>query len=111
MNAAQIASALRLAIVFFGGMAVARGWLTQEQVDFASDATLVTAVVGGVAAIMTAVYGIWIRRPAGIVAQAAKLSEVGMIQASPSLAHASRSGKVQPVDADELRRMDEMTRR
>ncbi|CAO4166185.1 Pam3-gp28 family putative phage holin [Methylorubrum aminovorans] len=110
MNAAQIASALRLAIVFFGGFAVARGWLTQEQVDFASDATLVTAVVGGVAAIIAAVYGIWIRRPAGIVAQAAKLPEVGMIQASPSLAHASRSGKVQPVTAEELRDADRMTR-
>ena len=111
MNAAQIASALRLAIVFFGGMAVARGWLTQEQVDFASDATLVTAVVGGVAAIAAAVYGIWIRRPAGIVAQAAKLPGVGVIKASASLAHASGSGKVQPVDAAELRQMDEMTRR
>ena len=110
MNAAQIASALRLAIVFFGGFAVARGWLTQEQVDFASDATLVTAVVGGVAAIVAAVYGIWIRRSAGIVAQAASLPDVAAIQAAPNLARAVPSGKVQPVTASELRDADRMSR-
>jgi hypothetical protein len=37
MNAARIASALRFAIAFLGGFAVACGWLTQEQVDLARD--------------------------------------------------------------------------
>ena len=47
MNTAQIASAARILIVFLGGIAVQRGWATQEQVDFASDATMLTAIVGG----------------------------------------------------------------
>ncbi len=97
MNAAQIASAARILIVFVGGLAVQRGWATQEQVDFASDATMLTAIVGGIAALVAAVYGVWMRRPAGIVASAAKLPEVAEIKAAPALADAVSSGKVQPV--------------
>ena len=97
MNTAQIASAARILIVFLGGIAVQRGWATQDQVDFASDVTLITAIIGGAAAVVAAGYGIWQRRPAGIVAQAAKLPEVAEIKAAPALADAVPSGKVQPV--------------
>ncbi|AWI89196.1 hypothetical protein C0214_13565 [Methylobacterium sp. DM1] len=97
MNTAQIASAARILIVFLGGIAVSRGWATQDQIDFLSDATMLTAIVGGVAALVAAVYGVWMRRPAGIVAQAAKLPEVAEIKAAPALADAVSSGKVQPV--------------
>lgn len=85
MNTAQIASAARILIVFLGGIAVSRGWATQEQVDFASDATMIAAVVGGLAALAAAVYGVWQRRPAGIVAQAAKLPEVSEIKVAPQV--------------------------
>ena len=97
MNTAQIASAARILIVFVGGLAVQRGWATQDQVDFASDASMIAAVVGGIAALVAAVYGVWQRRPAGIVAQAAKLPEVAEIKTTPALADAVPNGKVQPV--------------
>ncbi|MEN3212219.1 hypothetical protein PUR23_19605 [Methylorubrum populi] len=97
MNTAQIASAARLLIVFVGGIAVSRGWATQDQVDFLSDATMLTAIIGGAAALVAAVYGVWMRRPAGIVASAAKLPEVSEIKAEQALADAVPSGKVQPA--------------
>lgn len=94
MNTAQIASAARLLVVFLGGIAVSRGWATQEQVDFLSDATMLTAIVGGVAAVVAAGYGIWQRRPAGIVASAAKLPEVSEIKAAPRLVDRVDDAKV-----------------
>jgi hypothetical protein len=94
MNTAQIASAARILIVFLGGIAVSRGWATQDQIDFLSDATMLTAVVGGVAALVAAVYGVWMRRPAGIVASAAKLPEVSEIKAAPRLVDRVDDAKV-----------------
>lgn len=94
MNTAQIASAARILIVFLGGIAVSRGWATQDQIDFLSDATMLTAVVGGVAALVAAVYGVWMRRPAGIVTSAAKLPEVSEIKAAPRLVDRVDDAKV-----------------
>ncbi len=34
MNAIQVASAFRALLIFFGGILVARGWLTAEQVSY-----------------------------------------------------------------------------
>ena len=97
MNTAQIAALARILIVAVGSILVGRGWATQEQVDFLSDATMLTAVFGGIAALAAMVYGVWTRRPAGIVAAAAKLPEVAEIKAAPALADAVPSGKVQAV--------------
>lgn len=94
MNTAQIASAARILIVFFGGIAVNRGLATQEQVDLLSDVTMLTAIVGGIAALVAAVYGVWMRRPAGIVASAAKLPEVSEIKAAPRLVDRVDDAKV-----------------
>ena len=94
MNTAQIASAARILIVFLGGIAVSRGWATQDQIDFLSDATMLTAIVGGIAALVAAVYGVWMRRPAGIVASAAKLPEVSEIKAAPRLVDRVDDAKV-----------------
>ncbi|MCP1550727.1 peroxiredoxin [Methylorubrum zatmanii] len=94
MNTAQIASLARILIVAVGSILVGRGWATQEQVDFISDATLLTAVIGGVAALAAAVYGVWMRRPAGIVASAAKLPEVSAIKAAPKLVDRVDDAKV-----------------
>lgn len=94
MNTAQIASAARILIVFLGGIAVSRGWATQDQIDFLSDATMLTAIVGGAAALAAAVYGVWMRRPAGIVASAAKLPEVSEIKAAPRLVDRVDDAKV-----------------
>jgi hypothetical protein len=115
MSAAQVASAIRLLIVFFGGVLVSKGYLSQEQVDFINDPEKLLAVVGGAAAIYAAIYGVWIRRPAGIVKDATNLPDVGRIEVSPSIARSvakssTAAVKVKPVDPDELRRMDEMTR-
>lgn len=56
---------------------------------------MLTAIVGGIAAVVAAGYGIWQRRPAGIVASAAKLPEVAKIEAAPALADAVSSAKAQ----------------
>ncbi|KQQ13273.1 hypothetical protein ASF53_13950 [Methylobacterium sp. Leaf123] len=94
MNTAQVAAAARILIVFLGGIAVNRGLATQEQVDFLSDVTMLTAIVGGVAAVVAAGYGVWLRRPAGLVALAAKLPEVSEIKAAPRLVNRVDDAKV-----------------
>jgi O-antigen/teichoic acid export membrane protein len=59
----QISTAFRQILLFAGGFAVAKGWLSDDQL-----ATVVPAVVTlGIAA-----YGIWKRRTAGLVKSAAR---------------------------------------
>lgn len=94
MNTMQIATAVRLLVVFLGGIAVSKGLVSQEMVDHASDMTVVTQIVGGIAAAGAAIYGIWLRRPAGIVASAASVPGVSKITATPTIADAVPSSKV-----------------
>lgn len=94
MIAPQLASAVRLVVVFVGGILVSQGFLTQAQLDFASDTTLLTGIIGAIGAIAAAGYGIWKRRPAGIIADAAKLPEVKRVVTDLTTAEAIPSSKV-----------------
>ena len=86
MNAIQVASAFRALLIFFGGILVARGWLTAEQVSYLTDIGTLTAVVGAVMAIGSFAYGVWARRPAGLLDAAASLPQVSRITVMPSAA-------------------------
>ncbi|TNC12257.1 penicillin-insensitive murein endopeptidase [Methylobacterium terricola] len=86
MNAIQVASAFRALIIFVGGALVTRGWLTAEQVSYLTDASTLTAVVGAAMAIGSFAYGVWTRRPAGLLKAAASLPEVDRITVAPTAA-------------------------
>ncbi|GJD64579.1 Pam3-gp28 family putative phage holin [Methylobacterium frigidaeris] len=86
MNAIQVASAFRALLIFVGGILVAKGWLTAEQISNLTDASTLTAVVGAVMAIASFAYGLWARRPAGLMDAAASLPQVSRITVTPSAA-------------------------
>ncbi len=86
MNTIQAASAFRALLLFFGGILVAKGWLTAEQVSYLTDASNLTAILGAVMAIGSFGYGVWTRRPAGLLKAAASLPEVDRITVAPSAA-------------------------
>ncbi len=95
MIAPQIASALRYLVVLIGGILVSKGVLSQEQLAYVSDSAMLTTIIGALMAIGSAGYGIWKRRPAGIVADAAKLPEVRRVVTDIEMAEAVPSTKVQ----------------
>lgn len=79
ITTAQITTALRQILLFAGGLAVARGWLTDSQLEVVVPAVITLAVAG---------YGIWKRRPAGIIKSAAHLKQVHAVITEPKVAKA-----------------------
>ncbi|WP_439572647.1 Pam3-gp28 family putative phage holin [Phreatobacter sp.] len=84
MNMEQVWTLLRQALLFAGGILVGKGYL---------DAETLTAIVGGLLTILTALYGLWKRSPVQIVEAAAHQPGVQKIVA-PSLAAETRAPNV-----------------
>ena len=85
MNQEQLLSIFRQVLLVAGGGLVTKGYVDQG--------TLAT-VVGAVLALGTSAWGIWTRRPAGLVASAAAQSQVSKIITTPNLASSVTSSKV-----------------
>lgn len=74
----QITTALRQILLFAGGFIVAKGWVSDDQLQIIVPAILTLAVAG---------YGIWKRREAGLVKSAADaLNGKGVIIAPQAMA-------------------------
>lgn len=75
MNWEQISSILRHVLTFGGGFIVAKGWISAETM---------TGLVGAVITIGGAIWAVFNKTPANIVASAASLPEVQSIKLEPS---------------------------
>lgn len=75
----QTIAAIRIVIVAIGSILVGRGLVTKETMETLSDPVLLTAVAGGVAALISAGYGVYSRRPHGIIKDAAALPQVDAV--------------------------------
>ncbi|QRE74424.1 hypothetical protein [Methylobacterium aquaticum] len=89
MNQEQLTALLRTLLQFGGGIAVGRGWI---------DADTATALTGALVTLLVTVWGLYVRRNAGLVASAAALPTVKTILADPVTANAIPSAKVQPAE-------------
>ncbi|SFV11354.1 hypothetical protein SAMN02799631_05253 [Methylobacterium sp. 174MFSha1.1] len=87
MNQDQLTTLLRTLLQFGGGIAVGRGWI---------DAETSTALTGALVTLLVTVWGLYVRRNAGLVASAAALPSVKVILADPATADAVPSPKVRP---------------
>lgn len=77
INNVQFWSFLRQILLAVGGGLVTKGYL---------DSGTLEAIVGAIITIATAIYGLYIRRKAGLVATAAALPEVAKIITTPEIA-------------------------
>ncbi len=93
MNTAQIASLVRTILMIGGGIAVGRGWVSQEHLDALTDPALLLQIVGGLIAVGTAFYAVVQRSSQNLIKAAANLPEVERIVA-PGIADAIPSAKV-----------------
>ena len=75
MNWEQISSILRHVLTFGGGFIVAKGWVSAETM---------TAIIGAIITIGGAIWAVFNKTPASIVASAAALPEVQSIKLEPS---------------------------
>ena len=100
MNALQIATMLRYLILAVGSVLVGWGWLGREALEYVADVGNLAGFVGALMAIGTFAWGLWLRRKAGVVADAATLSEVTTIKTDGAMANAVTNSK---VVKDELR--------
>lgn len=91
---------LRYLILAVGGVLVGWGWLGREALEYVTDLGTLTGIVGAVGVLGTFLWGLWLRRKAGVVADAATLSEVTTIKTDGAMANAVTSTK---VVKDELR--------
>ncbi|AWN54702.1 hypothetical protein [Methylobacterium sp. 17Sr1-1] len=87
MNQDQLTTLLRTLLQFCGGIAVGRGWI---------DAETSTALTGALVTLLVTVWGLYVRRNAGLVASAAALPSVKAILADPATADAVPNPKVRP---------------
>lgn len=75
MNWEQIGSILRHVLTFGGGFIVAKGWISEG---------LMLEIVGAIVTVGGAVWAMFNKTPANIVASAAALPEVQSIKLEPS---------------------------
>ncbi|MCJ2085486.1 hypothetical protein MKK88_05690 [Methylobacterium sp. E-005] len=75
----QSIAAIRIVIVAIGSILVGRGMVSQETMNTLTDPIFMTAVAGGAAALISAGYGIYSRRPHGIIKDAAALPQVDAV--------------------------------
>ncbi|KMO39180.1 hypothetical protein VQ02_10425 [Methylobacterium variabile] len=85
MNQDQLTTLLRTLLQFGGGIAVGRGWI---------DADTATTLTGALVTLLVTVWGLYVRRNAGLVASAAAVPSVQAILADPATASAIPSPKV-----------------
>ena len=86
MNTEQLASVLRIVLQFAAGYFVSKGIVDESTATTVSAALISLAVAG---------WGIYLRRNTGLVASAASVPDVKVIEASKRLADAIPSNKVQ----------------
>ncbi|MGU3286428.1 Pam3-gp28 family putative phage holin [Methylobacterium mesophilicum] len=83
----QTVAAIRIVIVAIGSILVGRGLVTQETIDTIGDPVLLTAVLGGIAAAVSAGIGVYSKRKRGILKDAGKvLDGKGAIVTDPKTA-------------------------
>lgn len=87
MNQDQLTTLLRTLLQFGGGIAVGLGWI---------DADTATTLTGALVTLLVTVWGLYVRRNAGLVASAAAVPSVKAILADPVTADAVPSPKVRP---------------
>jgi len=75
MNWEQISSILRHILTFGGGFIVAKGWISAEALP---------GIVGAIITVGGAIWALFNKTPAAIVASAAALPEVQSIKLEPS---------------------------
>lgn len=85
MNTEQFWSLVRSVLISAGGGLVLKGYV---------DAGTMTAIVGALVTILSAGYGIYTKRKAGLIASAAALPDVSHIITTQKIAAASPSEKV-----------------
>lgn len=73
----QIMAAIRQLLLVAGGVAVTRGWVSQDDLQIIVPAGLTLAV---------AIWGLWVRRPHGIIKSAAALPQVDAVVTKPKTA-------------------------
>ncbi|MFE1598171.1 Pam3-gp28 family putative phage holin [Methylobacterium sp. ID0610] len=95
MNQEQLLSLARTLLQIGGALAVARGWISAEQMASLTDQLIIAA--GALVMIGTTIWGLVARSKKNLVAAAAALPEVAEIKASAPIASAVPSDKVQPV--------------
>lgn len=78
MNSEQITTFVRQILLALGSGLVTKGYV---------DSATLTAIVGGVIAVGTAVWGLYVRRSSGLIASAAALPNVAKVVADPSTAN------------------------
>jgi hypothetical protein len=89
LNNPQYISLVRAVIMIVGGIAVGRGWITQENLETFADPGFLTAVAGGILAIGTAVVAVKRRSTANLVDTVSKLPEVKAIITTKEVAQAA----------------------
>lgn len=82
MNIEQIKSIAKPIIAFFGGIAVAKGWIPPGAVDWLTNN--LSAILGVIATIATLVVGLMQNTKASVIAAAAKLPEVAEVKLTQS---------------------------
>jgi len=79
ISSAQIFAAVRQVALVLGGYFVARGWIDNDTL---------TTIVPAILTLAVAAYGIWKRRPAGIIQSASDLPNVHAVITTPQAADA-----------------------
>jgi hypothetical protein len=74
----QLEGQIRTLVMFFGGLAVGYGWLTQH------DLNALLAIVAGLVPVAGMVWSWWVNRPAALVQAAAALPVVEKIKLDES---------------------------
>lgn len=96
LNLTQYATALRAILLFACGLLVSRGWLSEAQASYITDASNLSILLGAIGAVLTFAWSLWARRPAALVKATAKLPEVAGVAVTPSMAAKIDEPKVVP---------------
>lgn len=94
MNQEQIFSLVRIVLMMGGTSLVTRGFVQAEELPGLIDKLMIA--LGALGAIGAAVYGVWKRRPTGLIKSAANQPEVAKIVTDSATAAAVPSVKVVP---------------
>jgi hypothetical protein len=83
-NSTQVTSAARTVLGWLGVWLLSRGYLDEN--SWASLSGAIMGILSAVLVIVPFVYGIWVRRTAGLVATVAKLPEVSEVKTTQAIA-------------------------
>lgn len=82
----QILSAIRIVVMLTCSSLATKGLLTKETASTLSDPETITALVEAAVALGAAIWGLWSRRPHGIIKDAAALPQVDVVVVKPKTA-------------------------